>query len=233
VFIFRIRDSRITIFMQLKPQDFLVALKLVAWGEQRWTYARLAQELGMSASEAHGAVKRGIQVGLLVDTTLLAPPPTAAPGVQEETPVYRVRARPRRAVAEGAGSADNPARVNGRNLAEFAVHGAKYTFAAHRLPVAVGVPTSHSAPAFAGVFAPGGDDWVLPHPQGTARGQGLEPLHPSVPFAAMQDAKLYELLALFDALRVGRARERGMALKRLPLLIHPDAPQPPQGPEHG
>jgi hypothetical protein len=229
VFIFRIRDSRITIFMQLKPQDFLVALKLVAWGEQRWTYARLAQELGMSASEAHGAVKRG----LLVDTTLLAPPPTAAPGVQEETPVYRVRARPRRAVAEGAGSADNPARVNGRNLAEFAVHGAKYTFAAHRLPVAVGVPTSHSAPAFAGVFAPGGDDWVWPHPQGTARGQGLEPLHPSVPFAAMQDAKLYELLALFDALRVGRARERGMALKRLPLLIHPDAPQPPQGPEHG
>ena len=34
--------------MQLKPQDFLVALKLVAWGEQRWTYARLAQELGIS-----------------------------------------------------------------------------------------------------------------------------------------------------------------------------------------
>ena len=38
--------------MQLKPQDFLVALKLVAWGEQRWTYARLAQELGISVSEA-------------------------------------------------------------------------------------------------------------------------------------------------------------------------------------
>lgn len=219
--------------MSLKPQDFLVALKLVAWGEQRWTYARLAQELGLSASEAHGAVKRGIQAGLLVDTAMLAPPPAAAPGVQEAAPVYRVRARPRRAVAEAAGSADNPARVNGRNLAEFAVHGAKYAFAANRLPVAVGVPTSHSAPAFAGVFAPGGDDWVWPHPQGAARGQGLEPLHPSVPFAAMQDAKLYELLALFDALRVGRARERGMALKRLPLLIHPDAPQPPQGPEHG
>ena len=31
--------------MQLKPQDFLVALKLVAWGEQRWTYARLAQDV--------------------------------------------------------------------------------------------------------------------------------------------------------------------------------------------
>jgi hypothetical protein len=53
--------------MQLKPQDFLVALKLVAWGEQRWTYARLAQELGISVSEAHACIKRGLQAGLLVD----------------------------------------------------------------------------------------------------------------------------------------------------------------------
>ena len=36
--------------MQLKPQDVLVALELVAGGEQRWTYARLAQELGISVS---------------------------------------------------------------------------------------------------------------------------------------------------------------------------------------
>ena len=51
--------------MQLKPQDFLVALKLIAWGEQRWTYARLAQELGISVSEAHACIKRGLLAGLL------------------------------------------------------------------------------------------------------------------------------------------------------------------------
>ena len=219
--------------MQLKPQDFLVALKLVAWGEQRWTYARLAQELGISASEAHACIKRGLQAGLLVDTGLLAPPPEAAPGVQEIVAVYRVQTRPRRAKAGMATNADNPARIHGRNLAEFAVHGAKYAFAADKLPVSVGVPTSHSAPAFAGVFAPGSDDWVWPHPNGTVRGQGLEPLHPSAPFAAMQDAKLYEMLALFDELRVGRARERGMALKRLPLLIYPDGPRPAERPMYG
>lgn len=219
--------------MQLKPQDFLVALKLVAWGEQRWTYARLAQELGISVSEAHACIKRGLQAGLLVDTALLAPPPEAAPGVQEAAAVYRVQARPRRAKAAMATHADNPVRVNSRNLAEFAVHGAKYAFPADKLPVSVGVPTSHSAPAFAGVFAPGSDDWVWPHPNGTVRGQGVEPLHPSVPFAAMQDAKLYEMLALFDALRVGRARERGMALKRLPLLIYPDGPKPLERPTYG
>lgn len=219
--------------MQLKPQDFLVALKLVALGGQRWTYASLAQGLGISASEAHASVKRDLQAGLLVDAALLVPPPAAAPGVQEAAPIYRVRARPRRAAAQAAGSADNPVRVHSRNLAEFAVHGAKYAFSAEKLPVSVGVPTSHSAPAFAGVFAPGSDDWVWPHPNGTVRGQGLEPLHPSAPFAAMQDAKLYEMLALFDALRVGRARERGMALKRLPLLIHPDGPKPEVRPMHG
>lgn len=219
--------------MQLKPQDFLVALKLVALGDQRWTYARLAQELGLSASEAHAAVKRGLQAGLLVDAALLAPPPAAAPGSQEAAAIYRVRAKPRRARAGVASNTDNPARVHSRNLAEFAVHGAKYAFAPDRLPVTVGVPTSHSAPAFAGVFAPGSDDWVWPHPNGMARGQGLEPLHPSAPFAAMQDARLYEMLALFDALRVGRARERGMALKRLPLLIYPDGPKPQERPMHG
>lgn len=220
--------------MQLKPQDFLMALKLAAAGDQRWTYARLAQELGLSASEAHASVKRGLQAGLLVNAALLeAPPAAVAGGVQEGTAIYRVRSRPRRTVAESASGADNPVRVHSRNLAEFAVHGAKYAFPAQRLPVSVGVPTSHSAPAFAGVFAPGSDDWVWPHPNGTARGQGLEPLHPSAPFAAMQDARLYEMLALFDALRVGRARERGMALKRLPLLIHPDGPKPEERPMYG
>ena len=226
--------------MQLKPQDLLVALKLVAWGDQRWTYARLAQELGLSASEAHACVKRGVQAGLLLDNTLAAPPPVAPAGVQESMAAYRVRARPRRARmavgqadASAPAPADNAVRVHSHNLAEFAVHGAKYAFPAQRLPVALGVPTSHSAPAFAGVFAPGSDDWVWPHPYGTVRGQGLAPLHPSVPFAAMQDAKLYEMLALIDALRVGRARERGMAVKRLPAIIYPEGSKPEKRPVRG
>ena len=218
--------------MQLKPQDFVVALKLVAWGEQRWTYARLAQELGLSASEAHACVRRGLQAGLLVQN-YATQTPEVQPGVQEAAAVYRVRSRSRRALSDQASGAGNPVRVHTRNLAEFAVYGAKYAFPAEKLPMTVGVPTSHSAPAFAGVFAPGSDDWVWPHPNGTARGHGLEPLHASVPFAAIQDAKLYEMLALVDALRVGRARERGMALKRLPVLIYPETPQPEPGPQYG
>lgn len=230
--------------MQLKPQDFVVALKLVAWGEQRWTYARLAQELGLSASEAHACVRRGLQAGLLVQNYAALPPEGAAVAAREPSAIYRIARRNRRVSSAtqavgGEGQkpvpdgADNPVRPHVRQLAEFALHGARYAFAADKTPSTVGVPTSHSAPAFAGVFAPGSDDYVWPHPNGTMRGIGVEPLHPSVPYAAMQDAKLYEMLALFDALRVGRARERGMALERLEALIDPTAPKPAKGPMRG
>lgn len=220
--------------MQLKPQDFLVALKLVAWGEQRWTYARLSQELGLSASEAHASVKRGLQAGLLLQNRSPAAPVAGAASegaqaLQEPQGIYRVtRKRVRRSAipSEDAGLPDNPVRVHAQALAEFTLHGAKYAFPGLRLPLAVGVPTSHSAPAFAGVFAPGSTDFVWPHPNGSVRGIGVEPLHPSVPFAAMQDAKLYEMLALFDALRVGKARERNIAMERLLALIDPSSPAP-------
>jgi hypothetical protein len=227
--------------MQLKPQDFLVALKLVAWGDQRWTYARLAQELGLSASEAHACIKRGLQAGLLVQNYQALDATTAGLAVQEPTAIYRV-ARQKRSrvaatssqVAQGTPAmADNPVRPHSKQLAEFALHGARYAFAADKTPSTIGVPTSHSAPAFAGVFAPGSEDYVWPHPNGTVRGVGVEPLHPSVPFAAMQDARLYEMLALFDAIRVGRARERGMALERLQSLIDPAAPKKVKGPMYG
>lgn len=224
--------------MQLKPQDFLVVLKLVAWGEQRWTYARLAQELGISVSEAHACIKRGLQAGLLLPNREPVPDLAAgsgALGVQETMGIYRVtRKRVRRStLPDSEAVADNAVRPHSHNLAEFALHGAKYAFPAVKLPLVIGVPTSHSAPAFAGMFAPGSTDFVWPHPNGSVRGVGVEPLHPSVPFAAMQDAKLYEMLALFDALRVGKARERGMALERLQALIDPDAPRPLKGPVHG
>jgi hypothetical protein len=217
--------------MQLKPQDFLVALKLVAWGDQRWTYARLAQELGLSASEAHACIKRGLQAGLLVQNYEALAPEVAALAAHEPAAIYRVARRKR--VSREDAPADNPVRPHARQLAEFALHGAKYAFAADKTHSAIGVPTSHSAPAFSGMFAPGSEDYVWPHPNGTMRGIGIEPLHPSVPFAAMRDASLYEMLALFDALRVGRARERGMAIERLQALIDPSAPKPPKRPARG
>lgn len=216
--------------MNLKPQDFLVALKLVALGEQHWTYARLAHELGLSASEAHAAVKRGLGAGLLADAGIArayaAARAPVRPLVAREASARGLASASRRAAAEPLSHLDSGAVVNRHNLAEFALHGAKYAFPPERLPVGPGVPTSHSAPAFAGVFAPGHEALVWPEAQGAVRGEGLAPLHPCVPGAALRDPALYELLALFDALRAGRARERGMAQTRLQKLIAPDAAAP-------
>ena len=56
---------------------------------------------------------------------------------------------------------------------------------------------------------------VWPHPEGTVKGEALLPLYAKLPLAAGDDARFYELLALFDALRIGQAREREMARRLL------------------
>jgi len=53
------------------------------------------------------------------------------------------------------------------------------------------------------------------HADGPVRGSVLLPLYPNLPLAAAKYPALYELLALFDALRIGQAREREMARKLL------------------
>lgn len=42
-----------------------------------------------------------------------------------------------------------------------------------------------------------------------------EPLFKSAPYAVRQDAELYALLALVDAIRIGQPRERNLAIKLL------------------
>jgi hypothetical protein len=102
-------------------------------------------------------------------------------------------------------------------LREFLVHGVRYAFAPKRLGVTRGVPTAHAAPALASRLAARPDDLPLvwPDAEGDVRGEGLEPIYRSAPQAARADPRLYHLLALLDALRVGRARERKIAQELL------------------
>jgi hypothetical protein len=181
--------------MNLKPQDLVVALKLAVSGAPA-SYADLATSLGLNASEVHTAVQRAVQAQLLVDV--------AHDALAKNSKLSNIR-------------------VHRQNLLEFMLHGAKYAFPAEKTSLTVGVPTSHSAPVFSGVFAPGSDDWVWPYAEGSHKGVGLLPLHPCVPTAALADAQLYAALALLDALRAGRARERNMALEKLPALLQGDA----------
>ena len=110
-------------------------------------------------------------------------------------------------------------KVNRRALMEFLVHGLKYVFPPKRGPIARGIPTAHSAPPLCDLLADDATTLVWPHPDGEARGESIEPLHKSVPGAIQGDENLYQSLALIDALRVGRARERKIATKKLQEII--------------
>jgi len=125
-----------------------------------------------------------------------------------------VHAAVSRAIASNLLSSGERA-VNRSNLLEFLVHGAKYAFPAAVSGVTRGIPTSYAAPPLSSQFSVGELPPVWPHPEGTARGEGFEPLYRSVPDAALKNPQLYELLALVDAVRGGRARERALAVKEL------------------
>jgi hypothetical protein len=103
-------------------------------------------------------------------------------------------------------------RLNRSALLEFLLHGIRYAFPVQRGALTRGVPTSFAAPPLNQQISDGGDPWpVWPFAEGSVRGYSFAPLHKNVPKAALEDMKLYELLALVDALRDGRARERNLA----------------------
>lgn len=99
-------------------------------------------------------------------------------------------------------------------LIEFLQYGLRYVFPQKPGPVVRGVPTAHSAPPLKNQII-SSENYVWPYGKGTVRGHSIVPLYPSVPEAAMKDEQLHELLALVDALRVGRAREKNLAVKEL------------------
>ena len=96
-------------------------------------------------------------------------------------------------------------------LLEFLQFGLRYVFPQKPGAVVRGIPTSHSAAPLKDKIE-STEHYVWPYAKGTVRGHSIIPLYPSVPEAALKDAKLYELLVLVDALRVGRAREKELAI---------------------
>lgn len=165
--------------MNLKPQDVLLLLKLLALGRKSWSFNKIANELGMSPSEVHAAAQRALAARLAVkDAESIWP--------------------------------------NIRNLEDFLLHGIQYVFVPERGGLNRGMPTAHASAAMKALFVEDNEPPpVWPDPEGQVRGESFSPLYKSVPVAAKNDAELYELLALVDAVRGGRARERDIAKKEL------------------
>ncbi len=97
-------------------------------------------------------------------------------------------------------------------------YGVPYMFPQQPGVVVRGIPTSHSAEPLGSLIS-SAEHYVWPFAKGHVRGHGILPLYPSVVHAIELDPQLYECLALIDALRVGRAREKNLALELLSKKI--------------
>jgi hypothetical protein len=106
-------------------------------------------------------------------------------------------------------------RANRLALLEFLEHGLQYVFPANLGNVRRGVPTAHAGPPLAREFDDIEDACVWPSPDGSARGRAIEPLVPRASELPLRAPHTYETLSLVDALRVGRSRERALALDGL------------------
>jgi hypothetical protein len=168
--------------MPLKALDVVVVLAMASDPQPPRTYSQLASVVGLSASEAHQAVRRAMGAGLL---------------------------RP------GAARSDKP-QPQLRALLDFLEHGIRHVFFTSPGKVVRGVPTAHSAPPLS-LAVQAGDELPLvwATADGPVRGRAVEPLYRTVPAAALRNPRLYELLALVDALRCGSARERKLAMHEL------------------
>jgi hypothetical protein len=103
-------------------------------------------------------------------------------------------------------------------LMEFLQYGITYVYPQQLGPVVRGVPTAHSAAPLNEVIQ-STEPYVWPSGKSNLRGQSIVPLYPTVVDAIKIDPKLHELLALVDAVRVGKAREKELAITELKKRI--------------
>lgn len=177
--IYDIETAMKTINYQMKPQDIVILLKIVALGNNNWQQKPLAEALGMSQSEVSQSVARSQFAGLLF----------------------------------GSGK-----EVMKSALLEFLQFGIAYAFPQKPGAVVRGIATAHAAfPLKENIDS--AESYVWPYAKGNQRGQAIIPLYHSVPEAALKDPKLYEFLSLTDALRVGKAREKAIAIEELKKRI--------------
>lgn len=109
--------------------------------------------------------------------------------------------------------ADGPNRVNIKALGDFIQYGVPYAFADKPMEMTLGIPTSWGCPALKSNFnfsenTP--DVWA--HPKGVVRGYRVEPLHKKFPEASLGNENIYNYCGLIDAIRLGRSREKKMAI---------------------
>lgn len=176
----------------MKPQDIVVLAKLLSYQKRgkNWTQASLAEELCLSTSQINYAIKRLLASRLLTRALF-----------DDEWKIVPII----------------------QFCEEFLIHGFKFIFPPKFGSHLVGLPTAYAAPPLNKIIVSGND----PIPVWPAMGEGvrkgieLKPLYHCVPKSIIKfpDPFFYELLALLDALRSGRARERNIGAEKILKML--------------
>ena len=179
----------------MKSQDVVVLLKLASL---EWTEHERSGE-GSSHYEYSYSV-RGLEAALGIGKT-------------------EVNASIKRSISSGLAikepRSERPV-PNRRNLHNFIIHGLKFVYPANPGAMTRGLPTAFAAPPLRNLLISGGNYiYVWPYASAKTMGQSVEPLFKTVPEAVKKDDRLYEYLALVDAIRLGNQRETGLATERL------------------
>lgn len=159
----------------MKPQDVVILLKIIALKNNKWQQLPLAKSLKMSQSEVSQSVARSKYADLL---------DTSGKLVMRQT------------------------------LMDFLQYGLAVAFPAKPGAVVRGIPTAHSVTPLKNEIQ-SSEAYVWPYANGNVRGHGIPPLYETVPLAVIEDENLHALLALADALRLGKAREKNIAVLEL------------------
>ena len=110
---------------------------------------------------------------------------------------------------------ENKRRINTLALKDFLMHGIRYCFPVKPGRLVRGLPTASSAEPINKTIASNGESYVWKDPKGTERGQSIIPLYSKAPLASKNDADFYALLAIVDSFRIGKTRERQVAMEEL------------------
>lgn len=186
----------------MKSQDIVVLLKLLSLQDQELTKGRDQLQSESIGGDPYSV--RNLEALLGISKTEIAQSinRSIVSGIARKDPRW------------------NEPRPHRRNLFDFLAKGMKFVFPAKVGPMQRGLPTAFAAPMLDGLLVSGGTyNYVWPYATGREMGQSVEPLFKSVPEAALKDDRLYEYLALIDAIRLGNQREMGLASDRLKSKI--------------
>lgn len=112
----------------------------------------------------------------------------------------------------------NKKAVHRTNFMEFLEYGMRYVFPVRPGTMVKGVPTGHSHP-FMKEHIVSSTNYVWQEHEGEVVGLAIDPFYKNQVDAIRNDELLYKLLALVDAVRVGKVREKTYAIAELKNII--------------